>query len=170
MKGILKNASCFWILLMLFALTACTDNTAVESQKETIIKPAELVQLDVYKSSTCECCGKWVSHVNAKGFEASTQHPADLNLVKRELGVAPQYESCHTAVSKEGYVFEGHVPADIMQRFLSEKPKDALGLAVPGMPAGSPGMEMGDQRDDYDVLLLKKDGGSEVYARIRNNG
>lgn len=170
MKGILRNTNCLYGLLMLFTLAACSDNNAVESQKTKNIKPVELVQLDVYKSPTCGCCVKWIDHIAANGFDAKKHHPADLNAVKQQFSIAPQYQSCHTGVSKEGYVFEGHVPADIMQRFLAEKPKDALGLAVPGMPVGSPGMEMGDRRDDYDVLLLKKDGGSEVYARIRANG
>ncbi|HIF18741.1 MAG TPA: DUF411 domain-containing protein [Cycloclasticus sp.] len=154
-RNYLKIAS---YLLLLVSLGACADNTSVNNL---------VVQLDVFKSPTCDCCGKWVSHIDSLGFEATTHHPADLNLVKQKLGIAPQYQSCHTGVSKEGYIFEGHVPADIMQRFLTEKPEGALGLAVPGMPIGSPGMEMGDRYDDYDVLLLKKDGSSEVYERIR---
>ncbi|MEH6503605.1 MAG: DUF411 domain-containing protein [Cycloclasticus sp.] len=170
MKGILRNSNCLYGLLMMLSLAACSDNTAVESQKAENIKPVELVKLDVYKSPTCGCCVKWIDHIAANGFDAKKHHPADLNAVKQQFAIAPQYQSCHTGVSKEGYVFEGHVPADIMQRFLAEKPEGALGLAVPGMPVGSPGMEMGDRRDDYDVLLLKKDGGSEVYARIRDNG
>lgn len=170
MKGILRSSNWLFSLLMLLTLSACSDNTAVESQKVESIKPVELVKLDVYKSPSCSCCVKWIDHIAENGFDATKHHPADLTAVKQQFAIAPQYQSCHTGVSKEGYVFEGHVPAGIMQRFLAEKPGGALGLAVPGMPVGSPGMEMGDRRDDYDVLLLKKDGGSEVYARIRNNG
>lgn len=130
--------------------------------------PLAALKLDVYKSPTCSCCGRWISHIESKGVDTSTYHPANLNEIKLKHGVSAQYQSCHTAVSNEGYVFEGHIPADVIQRFLTEKPKNALGLAVPGMPVGSPGMEMGNRRDDYDVLLLKKGGGSSVYARIRH--
>ncbi|MEO1889834.1 MAG: DUF411 domain-containing protein [Cycloclasticus sp.] len=154
-------------VLFLMTLSACSNDAPVDVEKAALATPIENVKLDVFKSPTCDCCGRWVGYIDDKGFDATTHHPADLNLVKRKLGIAPQYQSCHTGVSKEGYIFEGHVPADIMQRFLTEKPDGALGLAVPGMPIGSPGMEMGDRYDDYDVLLLKKDGSSEVYERIR---
>jgi len=79
---------------------------------------------------------------------------------------APRYQSCHTAVSSHGYVFEGHVPARHIKAFLANPPADAIGLAVPGMPLGSPGMEVGSRFDPYEVLLLKKDGSSEVFARV----
>ena len=86
--------------------------------------------------------------------------------LKAEQGILPQYQSCHTGVSKDGFVFEGHIPVDIVKRFLDNPPTDAIGLAVPGMPMGSPGMEMGDRRDDYDVLLLKSDGSSIIFEQI----
>jgi hypothetical protein len=165
MKTNRSNLHWFIVLLIFTSITACSDNTpAVQAPK------VQDVMLDVFKSPTCECCGRWVSYIDDKGFDAKTHHPADLNAVKRKLGIAPQYQSCHTGVSKEGYVFEGHIPAGVMQKFLAEKPKNALGLAVPGMPIGSPGMEMGDRYDDYDVLQLNKDGSSSVYARIRHQG
>lgn len=122
--------------------------------------------LTVLKDPSCGCCALWIDHVTERGFVAQISHPTDLNREKLERGIAPQYQSCHTAVSSEGFVFEGHVPANLMQRFLDEKPANALGLAVPGMPLGSPGMELGDQFQPYDVLLLKTDGTSEVYARV----
>ncbi|PHS70125.1 MAG: metal-binding protein [Cycloclasticus sp.] len=155
------------IILFVMSVAACSDNEVSVEKVVVPVGAVNSVELDVFKSPTCDCCGRWVSYIDEKGFGATTHHPADLNLVKQKLGIAPQYQSCHTGVSKEGYIFEGHVPADIMQRFLAEKPENALGLAVPGMPIGSPGMEMGDQRDDYDVLLLNKDGSAEVYERIR---
>jgi hypothetical protein len=82
------------------------------------------------------------------------------------MGLQGQYHSCHTAVSEQGYLFEGHVPAKLMQDFLEQPPADALGLAVPGMPMGSPGMEVDDRFSPYQVLLVKKDGSYEVYATI----
>ncbi|MEW4982413.1 MAG: DUF411 domain-containing protein [Cycloclasticus sp.] len=169
MKKLIGKRWLFVCIVLVMGLTACSDNTIAESKK-LAADPLALFKLDVYKSPTCSCCGRWMTHIESKGFDTTTYHPADLNAVKLKHGVTAQYQSCHTAVSKEGYVFEGHIPADVMQRFLAEKPKNALGLAVPGMPVGSPGMEMGSRRDDYDVLLLKKDGGSSVYARIRPNG
>lgn len=156
------------IFMMLFAgLTACSESKNVGMQEAANNEITQLIKLDVFKSPSCECCVGWMSHVEQKGFKATPHQFADLQQLKYELGVAPQYQSCHTGVSKEGYVFEGHIPTEVMQQFLAEKPDNALGLAVPGMPIGSPGMEMGDRRDDYDVLLLNKDGSSQVYARIR---
>lgn len=132
-----------------------------------IVKPVSTaIHLDVFKSETCMCCEKWISNLESKGFHAVAHHPADLNQEKVKRGIAPRYHSCHTAVSTDGYVFEGHIPAAVIKRFLTEKPKGVIGLAVPGMPMGSPGMEMGDHFDPYDVLLLKADGSSSVYAPI----
>lgn len=122
--------------------------------------------LNVYKSPTCGCCTLWVDHMDANGFSSNIHHPDDLNQVKEKYGIAPKFQSCHTAVTAEGFVFEGHIPAAVIKRFLAEKPKGAIGLAVPGMPVGSPGMEMGTRFSPYDVLLLKKDGSSSVYTRI----
>jgi hypothetical protein len=122
--------------------------------------------MDVYKSPTCQCCEKWIDHVHAQGFRTSVLHPADLDTTKDKLGVLPAYRSCHTAVTKDGYVFEGHVPAKFIRQFLAEKPEGAIGLAVPGMPAGSPGMEVGDTFMPYEVLLLKMDGSASRYAFV----
>lgn len=129
---------------------------------------SDVTALDVYKSPTCGCCASWIEHVEKSAFAAKVIHPVDLSLEKSQRGIQPMYRSCHTAVSKEGYVFEGHVPAKYIERFLVEKPQGAIGLAVPGMPAGSPGMEMGDMFTPYPVLLLKKDGSSQVYAQINS--
>ncbi|MDH3978696.1 MAG: DUF411 domain-containing protein, partial [Gammaproteobacteria bacterium] len=104
---------------------------------------AKIERLTVYKSPTCGCCKVWIKHVNQAGFKTATEQPANLNDVKSELGVPPQVRSCHTAVSESGYVFEGHIPAKLIKRFLADPPDDALGLTVPGMPVGSPGMESG---------------------------
>lgn len=122
--------------------------------------------MDVYKSPTCQCCEKWIDHVHAQGFRTSVLHPADLDGTKDKLGVLPAYRSCHTAVTKDGYVFEGHVPAKFIRQFLAEKPEGAIGLSVPGMPAGSPGMEVGDTFMPYEVLLLKMDGSASRYAFV----
>lgn len=125
------------------------------------------ITLNVYKEETCGCCVGWINHMDERGFESTVFHPTDLYKVKEELGVLRKWQSCHTAVSKEGYLFEGHIPAKYISQFLAAPPADALGLAVPGMPMGSPGMEIGDRFDSYDVILMKKDGTSEVYATVK---
>ncbi len=102
------------------------------------------------------------------GFEANIHHPADLSRVKDEYGIAPEYQSCHTAVARDGYVFEGHVPARFVKKFLDNPPVGAIGLSVPAMPAGSPGMEVGDRFMPYQVWLLKKDGSAEVFASVNS--
>ena len=124
--------------------------------------------LDVYKSPTCGCCTKWMEHLDENGFTSTGHHPDKLGNLKRELGVPVRYGSCHTGVSKDGYLFEGHVPARYIIKFLSAPPADALGLTVPAMPVGSPGMEYKDKFMAYDVLLLKKDGSVEVYDSVES--
>jgi len=156
---------CYVLILLL--VFGCSDSQQAITAKNEAPAKVEIPLLDVFKSPTCGCCVKWVDHIEDNGFNAKTHHPADLNQLKQKLGIATKFQSCHTGVSKEGYVFEGHIPAEVMQRFLAEKPEGALGLSVPGMPLGSPGMEMGDRRDSYDVLLLMKDGTASVYQRIR---
>ncbi|WP_341937555.1 DUF411 domain-containing protein [Marinimicrobium sp. C2-29] len=160
--------------LLALALSACGEQSV---EQETASQSADTSQsaearepqaqtLTVYKSPTCGCCEDWIVHLEEKGFQTTAEHPDDMRTKKTELNIAPQYGSCHTGVSESGYVFEGHVPAKLVQQFLDNPPENALGLAVPRMPVGSPGMEMGDRFDPYDVLLLKTDGSSEVYARI----
>ena len=127
---------------------------------------SNIVPMDVYKSPTCACCGKWLEHAEQRGFSLTSHHPADLNQLKVDQGLSQKYQSCHTAVSEQGYVFEGHIPARYIRQFLANTPADALGLAVPGMPAGSPGMEMGGRFTSYQVLLLKRDGSAEVFAEV----
>lgn len=125
--------------------------------------------LTVYKNPGCGCCTVWVDHMKAAGFSVSVTERSAQNAAKWQAGLRAEHKSCHTAVSESGHVFEGHIPASIIQRFLDAQPDDAKGLSVPGMPAGSPGMESGNRRDPYDVLLLKTDGTVEVFAHIEGN-
>ena len=125
---------------------------------------AKPVAVTVYKSPTCGCCTKWVEHLEAnKNLRVTTQDVDDVNAIKQNLGVPAALASCHTAVAN-GYAFEGHVPGDLVAKVLRERPKIA-GLAVPGMPVGSPGMEMGPRKDAYDVMAFTKDGKTRVYAK-----
>jgi len=117
----------------------------------------------VSKSASCGCCKLWVTHLEQAGFTVEVRDLDDLEPLKDRLGVPPGKRSCHTA-EVGGYFVEGHVPADDVKRLLAEKP-DALGLAVPGMPAGSPGMEMPDgSAQAYTVELVGRDGSTSVQA------
>jgi hypothetical protein len=119
--------------------------------------------IEIWKSPTCGCCNDWIKHLEASGFKTRAYDQGN-TAKRRELGMPTQYGSCHTALI-DGYVIEGHVPAREIKRLLREKPK-ALGLAVPEMPIGTPGMdgpEYGGQLDPYNVLLIRQDGTSRVY-------
>ena len=123
--------------------------------------------LEVFKSATCTCCAAWVTYVQEQGFAARVVILGDEALAakKRALGVPDALSSCHTA-QMAGYVLEGHVPVPAILRLMDERPA-GQGLAVPGMPLGSPGMEVpGQPADAYDVLLFQKDGTSRVFARM----
>ena len=127
------------------------------------------IPLEVWEDAGCGCCNDWVDHLQANGFAVKV-HDGGNGAVRSRLGIDRKYGSCHTAVVG-GYALEGHVPAREIHRLLKEKPQ-ALGLAVPGMPVGSPGMDgpvYGDRRDPYDVLLLARDGGARVYQRYEGS-
>lgn len=122
-----------------------------------------LAELLVYKTPTCGCCTGWVEHLEANGFEAETRDLRSLTAVKMEVGVPPAMASCHTALV-EGYVIEGHVPAEAIDRLLAERP-DVAGLAVPGMPIGSPGME-GPNPEPYTVYAFDREGRTTEFMQI----
>ena len=117
----------------------------------------------VYKTATCGCCTKWVDHMRARGFDVKVQDVDDIGRVKATHGVPPELSSCHTTLVG-GYVIEGHVPADVVKRLLRERPKVA-GLAVPGMPVGSPGMEQPGRRDPYAIVSFDRAGQRKIYER-----
>ena len=121
--------------------------------------------ITVYKSPTCGCCANWVEYMKKSGFtvDAHDVDEAMLEQVKTTAGVPRALRSCHVALAT-GYAFEGHVPADLVKKVLSEKPR-ILGLAVPGMPAGSPGMEMGSRHDSYEVMSYDRAGTVAVFAK-----
>lgn len=119
-------------------------------------------KLDIYKSPTCECCGKWIAHMQKAGFQVETHVVDNIPASRKKLGMPDRLGSCHT--SKVGnYVVEGHVPAQDIQRLLKEKPK-ALGLAIPSMPPGVPGMDIPDS-PPYETLLVQADGSTSVFAK-----
>ncbi|MCW8899623.1 MAG: DUF411 domain-containing protein [Gammaproteobacteria bacterium] len=118
-------------------------------------------EITVYKSPTCGCCNKWVKHLEGQGFDVKTQNIQNINQIKNEHGVQQQFQSCHTAIIGK-YFIEGHVPANDIKKLLKEQP-DIKGLAVPGMPMGSPGME-GHRKDRYDVVAIDKNNKVSVYS------
>ena len=119
--------------------------------------------IQVAKSAYCGCCNQWVEHLRRAGFQIRIVETEDLTPIARQLGVPDNLRSCHTAVVG-GYVIEGHVPAADIRRLLAQRPA-ATGLAVPGMPIGSPGMEQGNQRQPYQVILFDGRGRRSVFAR-----
>lgn len=142
-------------VLLLLALPLA----ALQAQQAPAAKPV----MTVYKTATCGCCKSWMEHMEAAGFAVRGVDVTDLPAMKNMSGVPGPLRTCHTALVG-GYVVEGHVPADLVKKLLAEKPKVA-GIAVPGMPIGSPGMEQGDRMDAYEVLLFDKAGKTMVYAR-----
>ena len=119
--------------------------------------------ITVYKTPACGCCKGWMKHLESNGFTVTAHDLDNLDETKRSLGVPAALQTCHTGVTAR-YVIEGHVPADVIKKFLSEKPAGVIGLAVPGMPIGSPGME-GTPKQRYDVIAFERGGKTRVYAR-----
>jgi hypothetical protein len=141
--------------------TAAANGEAAAAAQPAVAA-AGAVAMVVYKDPSCGCCRQWVAHAAANGFAVTTQDVADVAPIKAKYGVPPALHSCHTAIVGD-YAIEGHVPADLVAKLLRERPALA-GLAVPGMVTGSPGMEMGDRRDPYDVVSFTRDGATAVYA------
>lgn len=162
-----------WSLAAIGALvlsSACarepeSANVAVGAQQTTAVPTvATTLRMIVHKTPTCGCCGLWVEHMQRAGFNVEVRNADDLTPVKTQLGVPYGKGSCHTA-EIDGYFIEGHVPAEDVRRLLSERPK-ARGLALPGMPLGSPGMEMPDGRvQPYTVELVAEDGSTSTFRR-----
>ncbi len=147
---------------VLAALPACV--AAAVPGRAAFARQA-LPQVQVFKSPTCGCCGAWVDHLRAAGFAVAVTEVDDTSVARRKHGLPEKFGSCHTAVVA-GYGVEGHVPASDVKKLLAMKPV-AIGLAVPGMPVGSPGMEMGSRKDPYQVLLVGKDGRERVFSNYR---
>jgi hypothetical protein len=147
-----------------FLQAAAASATGLLALPSLVEATAPDTPMTVYKTPTCGCCKAWVQHVEKSGFKATTHDLNDLSETKDTLGVPDALRSCHTALVGK-YVFEGHVPADLIKKLVAEKPANILGLAVPGMPAGSPGMEVPGRKDAYDVIAFTRDGKRTVYAK-----
>lgn len=159
MKYLYLKATLFMLCLTGMTLPAYAADDAIHNDPFT---------LTVYKSPTCGCCDEWIEHLESNDFSINSVNRDDMASIKQQAGIGSQYQSCHTGFSTQGYIFEGHVPARYIEAFLSEPPDNALGLAVPAMPVGSPGMEMGDRFQPYRVMLLLKDDTASVFAEVNS--
>lgn len=127
------------------------------------VMAAEWPAVEVYKTLSCGCCGLWVEHMQQSGFKVNVHNVRDVTPMRENAGVPDAMASCHTAIVG-GYAIEGHVPAADVKRLLRDRPK-AAGIAVPGMVQGSPGMEQGQGKDAYNVILFSKGGRPSVFAQ-----
>ncbi len=154
--------SIFTQCLLLISVFVLSVTTTLFSKTNQANATNELVEITVYKTPTCGCCGKWVDHLKNNGFKVNAINQTDLSSIKQQLGIATNLQACHTA--KVGnYFVEGHVPASDIKKMLLTKP-DIKGITVPGMPMGSPGME-GARVDKYDVLAIHKDQKVTLFSR-----
>ena len=151
----------FFISLLLLTMFSCTDKKGerTNSNSESLQKN----EITVYKNPNCGCCTKWVEHMRANGFKLTEKPVDNLDEIKDSLGVPEDKRSCHTAVLK-GYVFEGHIPAASIKKFLND-PAGQIGLAVPDMPTGSPGMESGNHKEKFKVYSFNGGGQSKFFEQ-----
>jgi hypothetical protein len=125
-------------------------------------EPPKSIDITVYRSASCSCCGKWLEHLKANNFNVKDMVMEDVLPIKQKQGITDKLASCHTALVGN-YVIEGHVPANDIMKLLKSKPK-VIGLAVPGMVNGSPGMEMGDHKNAYEVVSFDKDQKTAAFS------
>ncbi len=158
----MKKINISIVAIVFVASTALASFVFVSDSKSL----SNNVTLTTYKSASCGCCVKWIDHVEQNKLTVKAINTIDLNSLKDRYKVPDNYRSCHTAVSQDGYVFEGHIPAKYIQKFLQEKPKNQLGLVVPGMPIGSPGMEYQNKFSPYVIMAFDITGELTPYAVI----
>ncbi|MCJ8339903.1 MAG: DUF411 domain-containing protein [Pseudomonadales bacterium] len=155
------------VLTIAIAGTGYSQNTSESTASNpvtTVAVAAGKTHMLVHKDPNCGCCKGWVEQLSSS-FVASVNNTGDITAIKDKYNLSLQHRSCHTAVTDDGFVFEGHIPNAAIESFLANPPEGALGLAVPGMPIGSPGMEVGNKTMRYPIHLLNKDGSSDsVYA------
>ena len=152
------------VLNIFLAIVLLIFNAGIKAETLSADKPIDIV---VYRSPTCECCGKWLEHMKKNNFNVKDIVTDDVQAIKKKYGVPEAMASCHTAIV-DGYVIEGHVPANDIMKLLKTKPK-IVGIAVPGMPSGTPGMEMGDRKDSYNVMSFDKENHYEIFNSYEGN-
>lgn len=144
-------------LLLVFACWLCASFSYAETAATSIV---------VHKSPFCLCCKDWITHLEHNAFAVTSENTMDTAEIKVQMGVPASLQGCHTGVTDGKYVFEGHVPARLIRKFLANPPKNAIGLAVPGMPQGSPGMYRGKDFKPYNVFLILPGGDYRLYEAV----
>lgn len=150
-------------LLKVFLAIGLLAVNSVKADDMAADKPVDIV---VYRSPTCNCCGKWLEHLKKNNFNVKDIVTDDVEAIKHKYGVSEAMASCHTAIL-DGYVVEGHVPANDIMTLLKTRPNVA-GIAVPGMPSGTPGMEMGGRKDPYDVISFDRENHHQVFNSYKS--
>lgn len=157
-----------WLFSAALLLLGCAEANSPADGDVTASGAADDAQhMVMHYDPGCGCCSDWAAYMRKQGFVIDMRLSDNIAQTRRELGVPGRLASCHTA-EIGGYLVEGHVPADAIRRLLAERP-DALGISAPGMPWGSPGMEMGDRVDTYPVVLFDADGNESLYARYHGH-
>ncbi|TLM76421.1 DUF411 domain-containing protein [Microbulbifer harenosus] len=152
-------------LLFLAALAGACSNTGhyAATKEDGAGRPEDII---VYKSPFCLCCKEWMTHLQQNNFSVGSDNGLDTAAVKQRWGIPASMQGCHTGVWRNQYVFEGHVPARLIRKFLANPPKDSIGLSVPGMPKGSPGMYRGGEFEPYVVYQIQRDGEYRFYEKV----
>ena len=145
-------------ILMVCVLLSLSFSIKAEGEVKTV----EPIVIEVYRSPSCGCCSKWIAHLKENQFDVKDHVTNDVQVIKDKYGVPEKMASCHTALVN-GYVVEGHVPAADIKKLLKLKPA-VIGISVPGMPAGTPGMEMGGRKDPYKVVSFDKEKKYQVFS------
>ncbi|WP_167632251.1 DUF411 domain-containing protein [Mariprofundus ferrooxydans] len=173
MKNRGRNCSATVVILLVGVLLVACDNSTTTADSRTAQMAPNTAKIEttssdaapeivMYKSPSCECCTGWAEHLRRAGFNVIENKRDDMNIIKVQYGVPEKMASCHTAIV-DGYIIEGHVPAEDVTRLLRERP-DVAGLSAPGMPMKSPGMQsVGQKPQGYDVLAFDKDGSASVF-------
>jgi len=147
------------LLTIFMAIGLLFGNAGIRAETLSAGKPVDIV---VYRSPSCKCCGKWLEHLKNNNFNVKDIVTDNVQAIKDKYGVSEEMASCHTAIV-DGYVVEGHVPANDIMKLLTTKPK-IVGIAVPGMPSGTPGMEMGGRKDPYNVMSFDRENHYQVFS------
>ncbi|QHQ40799.1 DUF411 domain-containing protein [Microbulbifer hydrolyticus] len=153
----------FRLVILLAAICALLPLTSRAEPAEANSAAASIV---VHKSPFCLCCKEWIKHLEQNAFSVTSENTLDTAKIKQAKGVPASLQGCHTGVSQGQYVFEGHVPARLIRKFLANPPKNSIGLAVPGMPQGSPGMYRGKKFEPYNVFLILTGGDYRLYETV----
>lgn len=163
-------------VMCLFVINACVNTESAEGRPgslSTATLPAsqavagQPIDSVVYRSPTCGCCKKWLEHLEENNFNVKEIRTGEMQAIKDKYGVSQEMASCHTAII-DGYVVEGHVPVNDIKTLLKTKPK-VVGIAVPGMPIGTPGMEMGDEKEAYDVISFDREKHYQIFNSYKGN-